>query len=53
MLVFAIVEPGKGLTSGENSIDVPHKTSGIAFCLAIGAVSSFIAAILTFRLRKL
>ncbi|SRR6266498_3601671 len=61
-IAFSILEPGKSpeLTQGaaeEIGDDVSRKVtpglSGTAVCLAIGAVCSFVAAIRTFRLRKM
>ena len=58
MAAFSILEPGRSLegmqepegTGGDSS---RGKLSGTAACLVIGAVCSFVAAILSFRLRKM
>ncbi len=50
---FAFFEPGKSFADGEIRTTYPHRISGTAFCLAVGAAGSLVAATLTFRLRKL
>ena len=60
LVAFSILEPGRSLglpqeqeSNGIRKQDYPHRVSGTAACLATGAVCSFVAAMLTFRLRKL
>lgn len=57
-VAFSILEPGKSPELAQDGEDA-HKRiaknglSGTAVCLAVGAVCSFVAAALSFKLRKL
>ena len=58
MIAFSILEPGKSPELAPGDGDAPGKVitqglSGTAVCLAIGAVCSFVAAMHSFRLRKM
>lgn len=58
MIAFSILEPGKSPELSPGDGGTPEKVitqglSGTAVCLAIGAVCSFVAAMHSFRLRKM
>ena len=61
LVAFSTLEPGRSLKwaqepneveDGPSSKGISHGISGTAACLVVGALCSFVAAILTFQLRK-